>query len=160
MATGDTLHIWPAAAHEPLATSNAYLLVQANFHPFLRFDGDVEGVFSGIVPQNYDGGGYDVIIHWFSSATGNDVDWEAQFERIGVGQQDLDADGYAAIQNAIDQTEPGTVGHVKTSTIAFTVVQADSLARGEGFRLKILRDDTTDTSSGEARLRWVELREA
>lgn len=156
MATGDLIAFWLAAAHEP-ASGLAPFQSNANNHPYLAFDGDDACVFSGVVPPHYGGGGYDVIIHWWSSSTAGDVDWDGQFERIGVGQQDVDADGYAAIQSADNNSEPATSGWVAKTTISFTEAQADSLVAGEGFRLQILRDDTSDTSSGQARIRWVEV---
>ncbi|NIQ10453.1 MAG: hypothetical protein GWO10_16275, partial [candidate division Zixibacteria bacterium] len=35
----------------------------------------------------------------------------------------------------------------------------DSIAVGEGFRMKITRDATNDTATGDAELRFVEIKE-
>ena len=76
MATGERLDFWEAANHEP-ASGLAIFQSNANSHPYLAFDGNDACVFSGVVPPHYAGGGYDVVIHWWSSSTSGDVDWDA-----------------------------------------------------------------------------------
>ncbi len=113
------------------------------------------------MPQHYGGGGVTVYLHYaMTSAVSGDVDWDAAFERIGDQQQDLDADGFAAVQSVDNTTVPGTSGLVDVVSIAFTDgAQMDSVAVGEAFRLQVTRDAASDTASGDAELVAVELRE-
>ncbi len=161
MASGDTLLIFSALANEPPSTIFATLDTR-NSHPILDFDdaANEEAVLSAIMPQQYGGGGLDVLIHYaMTSATALTIDWDAQFERIGDGQQNIGSDGFAAVQSTDNTTVPGTAGLIDIVTIAFTSAQIDGILAGEGFRLKIIRDAVADDAAGDAELRWVEIRE-
>jgi len=164
MASGDTLCILTPLHNEPPAATPA-LLDTRNSHPVLDFDATTNwsAVFSAIMPRHYAGTtGVTVYIHYaMSSATSGDVDWDAAFERIGDQQQDLDADGFAAVQSVDNTTVPGTSGLVDIVRIAFTNgAQMDSVAVGEGFRLKVTRDAANDDATGDAELVFVEIRES
>ncbi|RKY12813.1 MAG: hypothetical protein DRP52_04270 [Planctomycetota bacterium] len=134
-----------------------------NLHPVLDADAstDESAVFTGVMPRHYAGGGVTVYIHYaMSSATSGNIDWDAQFERIGDQQQDLDSDGFAAVQSVNNTTVPSTSGLVDIVSIAFTDgAQMDSIAVGESFRLKITRDASADTAAGDAELVAVEIKE-
>lgn len=165
MASGDSLIQWTAAANEPPASNFATLDLR-NSHAVLDFDdtADEAAVFRGVMPQHYAGGGVTVYVHYaMTSATTGKVRWDARFERIGDGQQDIDSDGFASAQSVNVAAVPGTSGHVDIQSIAFTNgAQMDSVAAGESFRLKIERkpsDGTNDTATGDAELLAVELRE-
>jgi hypothetical protein len=119
-------------------------------------------VFSAIMPQHYAGTtGVTVYIHYaMSSAEANTVDWDAAFERVGDQQLDVDGDSFAAVNSVDNTTVPGTSGLVDVVSIAFTDgADMDSVAKGEGFRLKITRDAVSDDAAGDAEIFWVELRE-
>lgn len=162
MASGDTLVIFRPQDNEPPA-SNYATLDTRNQHPVLDFDDSTNesAVFSGVMPRHYGGGGVTVYLHYaMSSAEANTVDWDGAFERIGDQQQDLDADGFAAVQSVDNTTVPGTSGLVDIVSIAFTNgAQMDSVAVGEGFRFKITRDAVSDDAAGDAELRFVEIKE-
>ena len=162
MASGDTLAVFTPLHNEPPA-SNPALLDLRNQHPVLDFDGTTNKttVFSYVMPQSYAGGGVDVFLHYaMSSATSGDIDWDAAFERIGDQQQDLDSDGFAAVNSVDNTTVPGTSGLVDIVSIAFTNgADMDSVVAGESFRLKITRDAASDTATGDAELVKVEIRE-
>jgi len=102
-----------------------------------------------------------VYIHYaMSSAESGDVDWDVAFERIGDQQLDIDADSFAAVQSVDNTTVPGTSGLVDIVSVAFTDgAQMDSVAVGEGFRMKVTRDAASDTAAGDAELRFVEVKE-
>ena len=71
MASGDTLLIFTPQANEP-PSSNYATMDTRNSHLVLDFDGasNEDAVFSGVMPQHYDGGGVSVYIHYaMSSAT-------------------------------------------------------------------------------------------
>lgn len=162
MASGDTLLIFTPLTNEPPSTNYATLDTR-NSHPVLDFDDTTneDAVFTGVMPQHYGGGGVTVYLHYaMSTATSGDVDWDAAFERIGDQQQDIDADGFAAVNSVDNTTVPGTSGNVDIVSIAFTDgADMDSVATGESFRLKITRDAVSDTATGDAELVAVEIRE-
>ena len=162
MASGDTLLIFEPLANEP-PSSNLATFDARNQHPVLDFDDTTNesAVFSAVMPRHYGGGGVTVYLHYsMTSGVAGDVDWDVAFERIGDQQQDIDADGFAAAKSVDDTTVPGTCGLVDVVSVAFTDgAEMDSVAAGEGFRLKIIRDAASDTASGDAELRFVELKE-
>lgn len=163
MASGDTLLVFPAQANEPPSASYATFDTR-NGHPVLDFDAAANevAIFTGVMPQHYAGGGVDVILHVaFSSATTGDSDWDVEWELIGVGDQDLDSDGFAAANSTDNTTVPGTSGHVQQITVSFTDgADMDSVLVGDLFRLRVTRDAASDTATGDAELLAVELREA
>lgn len=162
MASGDTLLIFTPLHNEPPATNYATLDTR-NQHPVLDFDAtpNEDAVFSAIMPRNYAGSGLTVYIHYaMSSAEADTIDWDAAFERIGDQQQDLDADGFAAVQSVDNTTVPATSGLVDIVSIAFTDgAEIDSIAVGEGFRIKVTRDAANDDAAGDAELVFVEIQE-
>ena len=163
MASGDTLLIFTPLHNEPPATNPATLDTR-NQHPVLDFDATTneDAVFSAVMPRSYAATtGLTVYIHYaMSSATSGDVDWDVAFERIGDQQLDIDADSFAAVQSVDNTTVPGTSGLVDIVSVAFTDgAQMDSVAVGEGFRVKVTRDAASDTATGDAELRFVEIQE-
>lgn len=162
MASGDTLRIFTAADNTP-PLSNAATPHTRNQHTTLDFDDTTNesAVFEDVMPQNYDGGGVTVYLHYaMTSATAGDVDWDVAWERIGDQQLDIDSDSFAAVNSVDNTTVPGTAGNVDVVSVAFTDgADMDSVAAGEAFRLKVTRDAASDTASGDAELVAVELRE-
>lgn len=171
MASGDSLLIFTPLAYEPPGTVYATLDTR-NGHPVLDFDpaavvGDATkgeaAIWTGVMPQNYSGGGITIYLHWAAStATAGNVIWQSSFERIGNGSQDIDSDGFATGVKWSAAGTSGTSGNVTITSQAHTNgAQIDSIAAGESFRLKIERlgHDTNDTMSGDAELVVVELRE-
>ena len=163
MASGDSLLIWTPLANEPPAATFATLDTR-NSHVVLDFDGatNESAVFRGVMPRHYAGTtGVTLYIHYaMTSATSGDIDWDAAFERVSDSQQDIDSDGFAAVQSVDNTTVPGTSGHVDIVSIAFTNgAQMDSVAVGEAFRLKITRDAASDTVTTDAELYALELKE-
>ena len=162
MASGDTLLIFRPQDNEPPA-SNPATPDTRNAHPVLDFDGGTNesAVFSAVMPQHHAGGGVTVYLHFaMTTEITNDVDWDASFERLADGGQDLDADGFAAVQSVDNTVVPGTAGVLKVVSIAFTDgAQMDSIAKGNAFRLKVTRDAVSDTATTDAELRAAEIRE-
>lgn len=163
MSSGDTLLIFTPWANEP-PVANFATIDKRNAHPVLDFDAatDEHAIFTSIMPRNYAGGGLTVYIHWAATtATTGNVVWNAAFERIGEGSQDIDSDGFASAQ-AATATAPGTSGNVDIQAITFTDgAQMDNIAAGESFRLRITRDadNGSDTMTGDAELVAVEIKE-
>lgn len=161
MASGDTLLIFGPQNNEP-PLSNPATPDTRNQHLVLDFDDSTSesAVFCTVMPRHYAGGGLTVYIHYAAtSATSGDVDWDVSFERIGDQQQDLDADGFAAVQSVDNTTVPGTSGLVDIVSVAFTDgAQMDSIAVGESFRMRIARD-IADTAVGDIELLKLEIQE-
>ena len=162
MATGDSLLLFTPSDNVPPA-SNFATLDTRNLHLVLDFDASTNesAVFEGVMPQNYAGGGVTVFIHYaMSTATSGDIDWDVAFERIGDQQLDIDSDSFAAVNSVDTTTVPATSGLVDVVSIAFTNgADMDSVVAGEAFRLKLTRDATNDSATGDAELLAVEVRE-
>lgn len=163
MASGDTLVVFTPFNNEP-PTSDFATIDQRNQHPILNFDGaaNENAIFSAIMPRNYGGGGLTVYLHYsMSTETSNDIDWDVDFERIGDGSQDVDSDGFTGSPNSVDNTTvPGTSGFVDIVNVTFTDgADMDNIAVGELFRIKVTRDAASDTSTGDAELHAVEIKE-
>lgn len=166
MASGDTLaRFLPPQGSQPVSNPATLDTRQAAIPHFVwDFDAATNEsiVFPDIMPQNYAGTtGVTVYIHYaMSSAVANTVDWDAAFELIGDQQQDLDADGFAAVNSVDDTTVPGTAGLVDIVSIPFTDgADMDSIGPGDGYRLKITRDAVSDDAAGDAEIWAVEIRE-
>lgn len=161
MASGDTLLIITPQCNEP-PSSNFATLDTRNNHPVLDFTLDEIGIFSGVLPRHYDGGGINIYLHYaMTSAVADDINLETSIERIGDQQQDIDSDSFATAQSTGDITVPSTSGNVDIVSTAHTDgAQMDNLAIGEGFRLKIERVAVSGTdASGDLELRFIEIKE-
>ena len=162
MASGDSLLTFKPFDNEP-TTSNYATLDTRNGHPVLDFDTTTgeTAFFSAVLPRNYAGGGITVYVHYAAStATSGTIGWLIAFERIGDGSQDIDADGFASDQTITAATVPATSGNVDIINVAITDgANIDSIAVGEGFRLRITRDVANDSAAGDAEIVAVELKE-
>jgi hypothetical protein len=162
MASGNTLLEWHPYSNEP-PSSNGATRAERNNRPCLAFDDSTNqyAIFSGVMPQHYDGNGVEVYLHIaLASATSGDMDWDVAFERVAE-YLDLDSDSWRTPNSTDNTTVPATAGLIKIVSVAFTDgLDMDNVAVGEGFRLRINRDAVSDTANGNAELYWVELREA
>lgn len=163
MSSGDTLCVFTPLHNEPPA-SNPMTLDIRNQHPVLDADATTNesAVFSSVMPRHYDGSGVTVYLHYaMSSAEADTVDWDVAFERIGDQQLDIDGDSFAAVNSVDNTTVPGTTGLVDIVNVTFTDgVDMDSIAVGEGFRLKVTRDAASDDAAGDAELVFIEIKES
>ena len=162
MASGNVLVQFFPADNEP-PSSNPATPDLRNGHPVLDFDGTTNesAIFTGVLPPHYSGGGLTVRLGYsMSSAESGDIDWDAEIERIGDQQQDVDSDSFAAANSVDNTTVPATSGLVDVVAITFTDgSDMDSAAAGEQFRIRITRDAASDTGAGDAELHFVEIRE-
>lgn len=162
MASGDTLMVLVPQDNEP-PSSNYATLDTRNGHLVLDFDAstDEAACFRGILPSHYAGGGITIKIHYaMTSATSGNVIWQTAIERVSDSQQDIDSDGFATANSSGAVAVPGTSGHVDICSVAHASgAEMDSLAVGEGFRLKVNRDadNGSDTATGDAELWAIEL---
>lgn len=163
MASGDTLAIFTPLHNEPPATNFATLDTR-NAHTVLDFDTTTQetAIFKSVMPRHYAGGGITVYVHAsLTSAVTGTLGWDVTFERVSDSIQDIDADGFATAQTITAATVPGTSGLVAILNVAITAGAAgtDSVAAGDGYRLRVRRDVANDTAAGDAELWAVEVKE-
>ena len=163
MASGDSLlSIFPGSAEYP--ASGYATFDSRNVHPLIDFDDTTDEyvVFRDVLPNAYDNSGLTVKLIWVAAtATSGNVVWNVAFERINDEGFDIDADGFATAQSAT-AAAPSTSGYAQYTSITFTDgAQMDSLAAGELFRIKVLRDadNASDTMTGDAELMAVIIEE-
>ena len=159
MASGDSLLTIHAGAYLPGTTAE---FDTRNNHVVLDFDAATEEIayFTGVMPQHYGGGGVDVILHLvMSSAVANTVDLDVAFEDMSA--QDIDSDGFAAVNSTDNTTVPATAGDPFTVTVTFTDgADMDSVGAGDPFRISVERDASADDAAGDMELLFVEIRES
>lgn len=166
MASGDTLaKFFPNQNEPPAANFATPDTRQATYpHTVLDFDATTgeAAVFKDVLDRRYAGGGITVYVHYaMTSATSGTCGWLIAFERVSDSQQDIDSDGFASDQTLTAVTVPGTSGHVDICSVAISNgANMDSIAAGEGYRLRITRDVANDTATGDAELWAVELKES
>lgn len=162
MASGNTLLTFLPQNNEPPSTNYATLDTR-NGHWVLDFDPTTgeSAIFKGVLPRNYAGGGITVYVHYsMTSAISGTCGWTVEFERVSDSQQDIDSDGFASAQTITAVTVPGTSGHVDIVNVAVSNgVNMDSIAVGEGFRIRLTRDVANDDATGDAEFWAMELKE-
>ena len=162
MASGDTLLVFKPLQNEPPATDFATLDV-LNDQVVLDFDDttDESARFSSVLSRHYTGGGITANIG-FSTTTAGEPDstkWEISFERQeGGGLFDLTVDSFAS-SKTVTKALPSGADRMVYAEIAFTNSEIDCLLKGEHFRVNIKRLDFAGNVSGDAQLRFIELRE-
>lgn len=141
------------ALHNQPPSSNYATLDTRNGHPVLDFDTTTQeaAIFGGLIPNHYAGGSIRVTI-WaaLTSATSGTLGWDIAFET--VNGQDIDSDGFNTAKTATAATVPGTSGVMMTHSVTFTQAEADGVAAGDAFRLRIRRDVANDNAAGDAEL--------
>ena len=91
--------------------------------------------------QGYGNGGLTLSIKWSSLATSNAVVWQAAFRRMQDDGEDFDTMAHSYDFNTVTATAPSAAGENSYDNITFTNgADMDSLANGEAFVLRILRD--------------------
>lgn len=159
MASGDTLQVFNPDQNEPPLTDFA-TRDSRNNRPCLDFDVTTSesAIFTGFMPRIYAGSGITVNLEVATTVTTGDMDWDVSIERVGT-VQNLDSDGFAAVQSTDGTTVPGVSGDAAIIAVTFTDgSQMDSLAAGEMFRIKVARD-TADTAAADLELYQVEIKE-
>jgi hypothetical protein len=138
--------------------------VQRNDHGLIAFEDTVdkeinlEDIISALYNANR---GVQVVLHWAAAtAIVGDVNWVVAFENLAAGGQDLDSDGFAGGIIVADTTN-GTAGVLTYTVLTFTNAQADAIAPGNSFRLRVSRNASggPDTMVGDAQLLSVHVRQ-
>lgn len=151
----------PLAAEFP--ATNFPQLQLVNRRPVLSFDAGTQETaqWTGIAPQGFTGTVTAIISYMMASAVANLVDFEVSLEAVTDGDAtDLDAGDSFDTVNSANATVPGTAGHI--DQLSVTLTNADAIAAGDYFRLKVSRDAddaTNDTATGDCHVLAVELRD-
>jgi hypothetical protein len=141
----------PAANFATLDTRNSIAV--------LDFDDstDESAIFVSICPEGADlASGLKIRLVWAATtATSGSTVWEVALERMNT---DIDSDSFDTAAGTAFATN-GTSGVPNYSEI--TLATIDSLAVGDGFRLKVTRDadNGSDTMTGDAELIAVEVQQ-
>lgn len=109
--------------------------------------------FHGVMSSRYSGAGFKVRLPWAAaSATTGGVRWAVAFRRLDTAE-DLDA-SHSYSEEAATSSAPGTSGYLAYPEIAFTQAQADSIAAGEAFVMRVRRDvsHAGDDMTGDAQV--------
>jgi hypothetical protein len=150
----------PLAAEFP--STNFAPLTLVNRRPCLAFDAGTNesAQWTGIAPQGFTGTVTVLVYYMMASATSGDIDWDGLLEAVTDGDStDLDAgDSFDSANSTDNTTVPATAGFI--DVVSITMTNADSIAAGDYFRLRITRDAASDTATGDAYLLAVELRDA
>lgn len=150
----------PQSAEFPSSNYAAMSLV--NQRPALAFDAATNETaqWTAIAPQDLTGALTAIVTYIMASATTGDVDVDVSIEAVSDGDAtDLDAgDSFDTVNSTDNTTVPGTAGHI--DQISVTLTNADSIAAGDYFRLRLLRDAVSDTAAGDMYVLAVELRDA
>ena len=159
-----TLAVFRPQMNEP-PTANFATLDTRNSHPVLDFDPttDESVIFSGVMPIDYNAGNLTVLVHYaMTSAVAEEVIVCGEFERIGDGVLDIDADSFGTQVCSGLVVVPGTSGFVDIISLLFdTTAKRDSIAAGESFRLRITRDanGTGEDAAGDLEFTKAEVRQ-
>lgn len=151
----------PENAHFPSTNFPQFLLV--NQRPVLAFDAGTDETcyWTGIAPVGLSGA-ITVVVHYImASATTGALYFQGALEAITPGDAvDLDAGTSFDTANSGNGNVPATAGYEQS--ISITMTNADSLAAGDYFRLRLNRDadNASDTATGDAYVLAVELRDA
>jgi len=161
--SGDTVATFGPLENMPPATNYAAMFLR-NGQWVLAFDTTTQqtAIFAGKMPRNYAGGGLTVYLTWAAaSATTGTIGWDVTFERRSAANHDMDADAWATAQTVTAATVDATCGKQSVTSVAITAgaTGTDSIAAGDGFRIRIRRDVATDTAAGDAHLLDVEIKE-
>jgi hypothetical protein len=157
-----TLFVFAPRDNEP-PTSNFATLDTRNSHPVLDFDTTTQetAIFRGKIPEGTIlTDGLTVYVQWaVTSATTGTVGWDVAFERIVAGGVDIDSDSFDTAQTITAATVPGTNGVTSVTSVNFSGAELPvGFTAGDMFRIRIRRDVSNDTATGDAELLQVEIR--
>lgn len=116
--------------------------------------------FHCTLSDNYAGGGLTIRFTWAAAATSGTVEWAAAVRAYPDDAEDIDSSHSYVYNNAAADTVPSASGEFTQTEITFTDgADMDSLAAGELFTLRVFRDVSEDTATGDAYLVSVEILE-
>lgn len=151
----------PTAAEFPSANFPAFA-IDGQARPYLAFDTTTDETcyWTFIAWQGIANALTAVITYRAASATSGTACFEVALECITDGDAtDTDAaSSFATVNTASAATVPGTAGYIDQFSV--TLTNNDSIAVGDYCRLRLNRDVSADSASGDIQVLAVELREA
>lgn len=151
----------PTAAEFP-ATNFPALAVDGQSRPYLAFDTTTDETcyWTFVAPQGLTGALSCIVTYRAASATSGTACFEVAIEAISDGDAtDTDAGAsFDTVNTASAATVPGTAGYIDQFSV--TLTNNDSIAAGDYCRLRLNRDVSADSASGDIQVLAVELREA
>lgn len=162
MGAGDTLFSFQAIEGTPPSSTAAATPDRRGNDGHFVYDfadsPDQSLDFADVMPEHRDVSNNITVTVGFmmSSDLTNDVRIDVQFERHEIDVTDLDSAGFTAVQSD-SQPVASALGELQMATIVLTHAQADSIAAGEDFRLRVTRDPdhADDDASGDMELKFV-----
>jgi hypothetical protein len=114
--------------------------------------------FTGIVPRSYvQSANLRVRVYWVAAtATAGDTRWSAAFEKLVMSAPNVDNDNFGT-DKGVNSPTNATNGEINSTIIVFDNAEADLIAPGNPFRLRIRRQSGSpgDTMVGDAQLMRV-----
>lgn len=155
------LVLTPLSAEFPSSNYPA-LAVDGQSRPYLAFDTSTDETcyWTFVAWQGISGALTAVVTYRAASATSGTAAFEVALECITDGDStDTDAaSSFATVNTASAVTVPGTAGYI--DQVSITLTNDDSIAAGDYCRLRLNRDVSADSASGDIQVLAVELREA
>jgi len=170
MASGDTLLILTPQNGTPPASSPAQLDTitgadgtSAENVPCIDFDASTDEYmdFYCVMPEHYGSGGLTLtIVHACLGDTSNAWKCAIAFRSIEDDAEDLDTTDHAYTYNTGDMTPAGTAGEVGYDNITFTDgADSDNVDAGDLFILRVMRDVSEDSMTGDASVLAIHIKE-
>jgi hypothetical protein len=144
-------------------TSNYPALLQdGQFRPYLAFDDTTDETcyWTSIAPQSITGTLNAIVKYRATSATSGTFLPVVAIEAITAGDAlDTDASSSFDTDNTPSAvTVPATAGYEEE--VVITLTNKDSMAAGDYYRLRLFRDVSGDTATGDIEVLMVELRDS
>jgi hypothetical protein len=98
--------------------------------------------FLGLAPRQYGGGGVTVIVAWYANAASASVRLAVSIDRLANGV--ILSSSTFATAVPVTATAPTSTRKIVYSSFVLTSNQADQLAAGDLFAVKVVRDNTID----------------
>lgn len=159
-----TISRFPATGAIPVGSNFPEIVQDAQNRITLAFDATTDETceWTDIAPQSLTGTLTLVVSYYMASATSGSVRFQAQIEAVSDGDAlDLDSSSSFDTANSAGATVPGTQGYI--DQLSITMTNADSLAAGDIFRVRLNRDadgtSGTDDATGDCYVLFVELRD-
>lgn len=129
--------------------------VQRNNHGLLAFPdtGSNSVYFPGVIGKDWGESFISLDIFWAAPLTVGNVVWFVSWERDSALplSVNLDVDSYGP-EKSVLSVAPPVSGELRKASLVFTQAEADGLAAGDPFRLRLRRDgdEILDTLTGDA----------
>ncbi len=142
------------------ATNQAQFGTRNNRAGWAAVDSQDESVdIEQLIADDYAGAGTITVRVGFrcATATSGTAGIDAQIESTTPDADDHDSDSFATAQTGTT-TVPNVAGETGVVTITFTQAQADNVADGEEFRIRVTRDSAVSGDfTGDMQIIWVEI---